>query len=108
MRPGVIDLRGKASAIAHGERRLQRVVIRERSRLELVHVEERSARRREWSIVKRARGRDTRIHRLVDVAITEQLFPSLTDVANLEHAVAEQFTLNVEVVVLDVRRAQVG
>src|SRR6185503_12304662 len=107
MRPGVVDLRRETFAIAHGERSLQRVVIRDGAGLEMIDVEECSAGRREWPIVKGPLGRDTRVQRLVDIAITKQFFAGRADVANFEYAISEQLVLNIQVVVLDVRRAQV-
>src|SRR5690349_8311583 len=107
MRPRVIDLRRKASAIANGKTRLQRIVIRERSGLELIHVEERAARGREWSIVERALGRNARVQRLIDVAVAKQLLARRADIPDFRHDVSEQLALNVEIVVLNVRRTQV-
>ena len=73
----------------------------------MIDVKESAARRREWSIIKRPRGRNARIHRLVDVAIAKQLRAVRADITHFKHAVPEQLALKIEIVVLNVRSAQV-
>src|SRR6185503_11409419 len=55
VRPCVVDRRAEAVLLAQAEARLQGVVVRIRSRLELVHIEEGPAGRRERPVVERAR-----------------------------------------------------
>ena len=79
----------------HPQARLQRVVAGARGRLELVDVEEAG---------ERALAR--RRVELVDVAVAEELACPRADVADLHCRVRAELALQVDVVVLDVRRAQ--
>src|ERR1700730_2535008 len=108
MPPGVFDHRGQAMNVTQIETGLQSVVPGNGRRLELIDIEKRAARGRKWSIVKRSRRGHPGIRRLVDVAIAEELRTVRTDVTNFQHAVLKQLALHVQIVVLDIRRAQIA
>ena len=95
VRPVVVERRGEPLPAGDAQARLQRVVARARGRLELVDVEE---------VGIRALAR--RRIRLVDGAEAEELAARRADVADLQRGVRPELALHVDVVVLDVRRAQ--
>src|SRR5690349_14125935 len=97
MRPGVVDSRRYAVTLSHRQTCLKRVIVRIRRRVEVVDVEERSARWRKRPVIERPSSRDRRIWRLIDIAIAEELCPVRSDVAHLRHDVLEKLLLEVQV-----------
>src|SRR5882724_3603424 len=94
-------------AITEREARLQRVIVGVRRRFKLVDVKKSPPRWREWPIVEWPCCRHSRVWRLIDVAVAEKLSSMRSNVANFQHAVSKQLALDVQVEVLNVRRAQV-
>src|SRR5581483_10874942 len=107
----VVQTGRKSVHRARGEPRLHRVVTRRGTGLELVHVSELTAtgtaprRRRKWTKIERPYP-GLRIG-LVDIAEAEKLAPGGPDVADHHGHSRSQLLLDIQVVILHIRGAQV-
>src|SRR5260370_2458541 len=84
MRPRIIDDGSKPANVAQRKTQLHRVVIRVRSCLELIDIEEGSALWSEWAVVERPGSRDRGIDGLIYIAVPEELGSVRANVARLE------------------------